>query len=184
VFEAEDVRELFGVLVGDARLGPSVRCAAADQLCVCAADERLEDELVRPAHLASVARLAASAATSEGPDLDVASACLKLLAAVTSRSRRARAFFADAAPAVELDYDESASSNPPTPYGRAARLFPLAFHPQAERPRTLRGVRGVRRVRCRLGPGGGADWRPRGDRLCSKRVVREIGGVGVAVGAY
>ena len=128
VFEAEDVRELFGVLVGDARLGPSVRCAAADQLCVCAADERLEDELVRPAHLASVARLAASAATSEGPDLDVASACLKLLAAVTSRSRRARAFFADAAPAVELDYDESASSNPPTPYGRAARLFPLAFH--------------------------------------------------------
>ena len=71
VFEPEDARELFGVLVGDARLGPSVRCAAADQLCVCAADERLESEMIRPAHLASAARLAASAAVAEGPDLDL-----------------------------------------------------------------------------------------------------------------
>ena len=136
VFEPEDARELFGVLAGDARLGPSVRCAAADQLCVCAADERLESEMIRPAHLASVARLAASAAVTEGPDLDVASASLKLLAAVVSRSRRARAFFSDAAPAIELDYNdlrdggESNRESPTTPYGRAAHLFPLAFHPR------------------------------------------------------
>ena len=136
VFEPEDARELFGVLVGDARLGPSVRCAAADQLCVCAADERLESEMIRPAHLASVARLAAYAAVAEGPDLDVASASLKLLAAVVSRSRRARAFFSDAAPAVELDYNDlrdggdSNRESPTTPYGRAAHLFPLAFHPR------------------------------------------------------
>ena len=136
VFEPEDARELFGVLVGDARLGPSVRCAAADQLCVCAADERLESEMIRPAHLASAARLAASAAVAEGPDLDVASASLKLLAAVVSRSRRARAFFSDAAPAVEIDYNDlrdggvSNRESPTTPYGRAAHLFPLAFHPR------------------------------------------------------
>ena len=139
VFEPEDARELFGVLAGDARLGPSVRCAAADQLCACAADARLEAELTRPAHLAAAARLAASAATAEGPDLDVASASLKLLAAVTSRSRRARAFFSAAAPAAALggtpgetsrDETRAYQNQSATPYGRAARLFPLAFHPR------------------------------------------------------
>ena len=45
-------------------------------------------------------------------------------------------FFSDAAPAVEIDYNDlrdggdSNRESPTTPYGRAAHLFPLAFHPR------------------------------------------------------
>ena len=125
VFEPDDVDELFQVLVGDKRLGPSVRCAAADQLCVCAADERLESEITKPANLAAVARLATTGLISEGPELDVASAALKFLAAVVSRSRTARNFFSETAETAG-----NGGSSFRAPYGRAVQLFPLAFHPR------------------------------------------------------
>ena len=127
VFEPTDVDELFQVLVGDQRLGPSVRCAAADQLCVCVGDSRLELELVKPNRLAAVARIASDGLTKEGPDLDVASSCLKFLAAAVSRSRRARVFFAETA---DVTADGNGSTSAPSPYGRAVALLPLAFHPR------------------------------------------------------
>jgi rotatin len=190
VFEPEDARELFGVLAGDARLGPSVRCAAADQLCVCAADERLESEMIRPTHLASVARLAASAAVTEGPDLDVASASLKLLAAVVSRSRRARAFFSDAAPAVELDYNDLRDGAIRTANRRRRRTgAPRTCIPARVPPAPVRAQRfavfgGVRRVRRRRVFGGGEGARL--DTRASPRrltLFRRVGGALSAAGA-
>ena len=130
-FGSRDVAELVDVLAGDA-LGPSVRCAAADQLCICAGDARLESDVASPTTLATAARLAA-AALAGGEDAsaaaDVGAAALKFLAAVVAHSRAARRFFSELAPVPARDGAQGAESEW-RPYGRAAWLFSLVFHPR------------------------------------------------------
>ena len=130
-FGSRDVAELVDVLAGDA-LGPSVRCAAADQLCICAGDARLEGDVASPTTLATAARLAAAALAGgedASADADVGAAALKFLAAVVAHSRAARRFFSELAPVPARDGAQGAESEW-RPYGRAAWLFSLVFHPR------------------------------------------------------
>jgi hypothetical protein len=74
VFGSKDVHDLVKVMTG-ASLGPSVRCAAAGQLCICATDRRLEESIAAPSSLAALARLAASALEGDGAEADVVGLC-------------------------------------------------------------------------------------------------------------
>ena len=131
-FGSRDVAELVGVLAGDA-LGPSVRCAAADQLCICAGDARLEGDVASPTARSTTAARLAAAALAGGEDAsaaaDVGAAALKFLAAVVAHSRAARRFFSELAPVPARDGAQGAESEW-RPYGRAAWLFSLVFHPR------------------------------------------------------
>jgi len=76
VFGFKDVQDLVRVVTTPS-LGVSVRCAAAEQLCICASDPRLEESLAAPSTLAALARLAAAGCQAAGDDTHVGCAALK-----------------------------------------------------------------------------------------------------------
>ena len=130
-FGSRDVAELVDVLAGDA-LGPSVRCAAADQLCICAGDARLEGDVASPTTLATAARLAAAALAGgedDGADADVGAAALKFLRRRRRALARRATFLLRTRPVPARDGAQGAESEW-RPYGRAAWLFSLVFHPR------------------------------------------------------
>ena len=141
-------RELVGVLAGDA-LGPSVRCAAADRLCICAE--------TRGSKRRGVADDAATAARFRrrfaGPNVAPATAAAPSRSGsrVVAHSRAARRFFSELAPSPRA----TARGVPSRSGGRtvAPRIFSLVFHPrQTVRRRVAKFVVYVVSRRRRISP--------------------------------
>ena len=117
VFSSRDVHDLVKVVTG-ASLGAGVRCAAAEQLCICATDRRLEQSIAAPSTLAALARVAASALEGVGLDADVGAAALRVVAAAVTHSPAARRFFAAVAPIAAADGVSSRDEHEWQPYGK------------------------------------------------------------------